>query len=308
MSTVSRVVVTGATGLIGRAVVAALRERGDEVVALTRSGDRAGSLADLGADVRAWPSPTETPPPADALAGADAVVNLLGEPIAQRWSGPVKEAIRSSRVLGTRQLVSALRALEPDQRPAVLVSQSAIGFYGPLGDGAVDETSPPGSDFVADVAAKWEAEALAVADIMRVAVTRTGVVLARDGALAKMLPIFRLGIAGPIASGRQVMSWIHLDDAAGATLLCLSDAGASGPINFTSPGAVDNRAFTRALAAAIHRPAVIPVPTFALRLAYGEMAEVLTTGQRVVPARLQALGYDFRYPEINGALRAILGA
>ena len=294
--------------MIGRAVVAALRQRGDEVVALTRSGDRRDSLAGLGADVRTWPSPTETAPPTDALAGADAVVNLLGEPIAQRWTSAVKDEIRRSRVLSSRQLVSTLRALAPDQRPAVLVSQSAMGFYGPQGDGAVDESSPAGSDFLADVVCQWEAEALAAADIMRVAVTRTGLVLAHDGVLAKMLPIFRLGLGGPIASGRQVMSWIHLDDAVGATLLCLEDTRASGPVNLTSPGAVDNRAFTRALAAAIHRPAVIPVPGFALRVAYGEMGQILTTGQRVVPARLEALGYDFRYPEIKGALRAVLGA
>jgi uncharacterized protein (TIGR01777 family) len=301
------VVITGATGTIGVALAGALSARGDKVIALSRDAGRAARVLGPGVQVSAWADPTTEPPDAPALAGAGAVVNLLGEPISQRWSAEVKQRIRDSRVIATRNLVAGLRALEAGERPRVLVSQSATGFYGPLGERAVDETAPAGSDFLAGVVRDWEAEALALAGEARVVVTRTGVVLApAGGALAKMLPFFRLGIGGPVASGRQYIAWVHLDDVVGAILCCLDDEQAAGPVNVTAPAPVSNREFSRALGRVLRRPAVLPVPSFALRLLYGEMAQIVTTGQRVMPARLGALGYEFVYPQLEPALRAAL--
>ena len=282
----TRVVVTGATGLIGRAVVGALVARGDSVLGLSRDAVRAGDTLGPGIEVQVWSDPISSPPPSEALAGADGVIHLLGEPIAQRWSGDAKQRILDSRVLSTRNLVSGLRALQPGARPHVLVSQSAVGYYGPRGEEPLDESAPPGVDFVADVVSQWESEALAARDELRVVLTRTGVVLSpQGGALAKMLPFFRLGIGGPVAGGRQYLPWVHLDDVVGAILFCLDDQRASGPVNVTAPTPVDNADFSRALGRVLKRPAVLPVPGFALSLLYGEMSEIVTTGQRAVPAQ-----------------------
>jgi uncharacterized protein (TIGR01777 family) len=306
---VTKVVVTGATGLIGRAVLRRLVDRGTEVVALSRDRDHAQATLGAGVQVALWRDPLAEPAPLDALAGADAVVHLLGEPIAQRWSAEVKRRISQSRELGTRNLVATLLALTDTERPAVLVSQSALGFYGPLTDQPVDESAPAGSDFLADVVRRWEAEALAASDRMRVVVTRTGVVMAASGgALAKMLPFFRLGIGGPVAGGRQYVSWIHLDDVVGGILLSAEDPRAAGPINVTAPRPVDNAEFSRALGKVLHRPAVLPVPSFALSLLYGEMSEIVTTGQRVIPAKLLELDYRFAWPELEPALANVLSA
>lgn len=304
-----RVLVTGATGTIGAALCRALSERGDTVIALSRDPDRARrALGATAAQTLGWRRPTVEQPPPEALAGADAVVNLLGAPISQRWSAQAKREIYDSRVLGTRQLVRALRALPDAQRPRTLISQSASGFYGPRGSEPVDETAPPGADWLAQVVVAWESEALAGGDLMRVAVTRTGVVLSpRGGALARMLPFFRLGLGGPVAGGRQYLSWIHLDDVTGALLHCLDAPRAEGAINLTAPHPVTNAEFARALGRALHRPALLPVPAFALRALYGEMAMIVTTGQAVRPARLQLLGYSFRWPEIGPALASVLG-
>jgi uncharacterized protein (TIGR01777 family) len=305
----TRVVVTGATGLLGRAVVQKLVERGSEVVALSRDRDLA--QAKLAADVQVaqWRDPLAEPAPLDALAGADAVVHLLGEPISQRWSTEVKQRISRSRELGTRNLVAALLALADAERPGVLVSQSAVGFYGPLTDQPVDESAPAGTDFLADVVRRWEAEALVASDRMRVVLTRTGLVLARSGgALAKMLPFFRLGIGGPVAGGRQYVSWIHLDDVVGGLLFGVDDPRVAGPINVVAPNPVDNAEFSRSLGKVLHRPAVLPVPSLALSLLYGEMAEIVTTGQRVVPGKLLQLDFRFVWPELEPALANVLGA
>ncbi len=303
-----RVAITGATGTIGAALARALARRGDELTALSRDVQRAERVLGAGVQVRAWPDPTAAPPEASALAGADAVVNLLGEPISQRWSDAAKQRIKDSRVLGTRNLVVGLRGLPAGERPKVLVSQSATGVYGPLGEQTVDERTPGGSDFLAGVVRDWEAEALGAGEDLRVVLTRTGVVLAPDGgALAKMLPFFRVGIGGPVASGRQYLPWVHLDDVVGAILLCLADTRATGPINVTAPTPVDNREFSRTLGRVLHRPAVLPVPAFALRLLYGEMAEIVTTGQRAIPARLSELGYQFARPALADALQDVLG-
>jgi uncharacterized protein (TIGR01777 family) len=301
-----RVVLTGATGTIGRAVADALIGRGDTVVALSRSPESARQKLP-GVEAHAWEQPTQAPPPEAALSGADAVIHLLGEPISQRWSESAKREIRDSRVLATRQLTKGLRALPEAQRPRVLVSQSATGFYGPRDDQPVDESSAPGKDFLAELVTAWEAEAMTAADLMRVAVTRTGVVLSSEGgALETMLPFFKLGIGGPVAGGRQYVSWIHLDDVVGALLLCLDDEGAEGPVNLTAPTPVTNAEFSRALGRALHRPAFLPVPAFAIKLLYGEMSTIVTTGQRVRPERLKQLRYEFRQGELDPALRSVL--
>ena len=287
----SRVTVTGGTGLIGRQVVDALRARGDEVTVLSRNAP--GTVH--------WTDPTAEPPPAEALAGRDAVMHLLGEPVAQRWTDKAKRRIRASRELGTRQLVAGLRALAESERPKVLVSASAEGRY-PRGDEPVDESAPAGDGFLANVVEAWEAEARKAEDLgMRVALSRTGVVLAPGGgALAKMLLPFKLGVGGPVAGGRQYVPWVHMDDVVGA-LLFLLDNG-RGAYNVTAPEPVTNKELSKALGRALHRPAVMPVPAFALKVLYGEMSTIVTTGVRAVPKRLLEEGYTFRRPDLDDAL------
>jgi uncharacterized protein (TIGR01777 family) len=304
-----RVVITGATGTIGVALSAALHARGDSVVALTRDAERGRRVLGVDAEVHAWPDPLAMPAPAGALAGSDAVVHLLGEPVAQRWTDGAQRRIRESRVLSTRNLVSALNALADGERPGVLVSQSATGYYGPRGDEPVDESAPAGTDFLAEVVIAWEYEAHQADANMRVALTRTGVVLSPSGgALGKMLPFFKLGIGGPVAGGHQYVPWIHLDDVVGALLCAVDDAAAAGPVNVTAPNPATNAQLSRVLGRVLHRPAVLPVPAFALKLLYGEMAEMVTTGQRARPSQLQQLGYRFEHPELEEALRDVLGS
>jgi uncharacterized protein len=303
----TRVVVTGATGTIGRAVCRALAERGDQVVALSRDRDRAQQTLGSEIEVAAWPRPSEQPPRASALSGSDAVIHLLGEPVDQRWTEEAKARIRESRVGSTGMLVAALRELPDGERPRVLVSQSATGFYGARGDQELAENAPPGKDFLATVVVDWEEQAAAAGDLLRVVTIRTGVVLAPSGgALAKMLPPFRLGIGGPVAGGGQYVPWVHVDDVVAALLFCLDHDEVRGPVNLTAPTPVTNAELSRALGRVLHRPAVVPVPGFALRLMYGEMAEIVTTGQRVVPAALRQLGFEFRHPELEAALRDVL--
>jgi uncharacterized protein (TIGR01777 family) len=300
-----RVAVTGATGLIGSALVRELQARGDEVTVLTRDEERAATELP-GAVVYGWRSPTREAAPSEAFAGRDAVVNLAGEPIAQRWTDDAKRRIRASRELGTRNLVEGLRAA-PEPRPRVLVSQSAIGWYGARGDEPVDESAPAATgDFLADVVAAWEAEARVAEGLgMRVALTRTGVVLsAAGGALEKMLPPFKLGVGGPVAGGGQYVPWIHLDDVVGAMLFCIDDERASGPINVTAPEPVTNKVLSKTLGRVLVRPTLTPVPAFAVKFLYGEMASIVTTGVRAIPKRLQELGYQYRRPELEPALRA----
>ena len=301
-----RVAVSGATGTIGRALVDELGERGDEVTALSRDAERASQ--NLGVPAERWAAPTEEPPPAAALSGHDAVVHLIGETIAQRWSDEAKREIRDSRVLSTRNLVTGLRDLPAADRPRVLVSQSGAGFYGERGDEPLDESAPAGDDFVARMVVEWEAEASAAAELgLRVALTRTGPVLSEGGALGKMLPFFKMGLGGPVAGGRQYFPWVHLDDVIGAMLFCLDTDTASGPLNVTAPEPVTNREFSRALGRVLHRPAFAPVPGLAVKTLYGEMAMIVTTGQRAIPARLTELGYSFRRPELEDALREATG-
>jgi uncharacterized protein (TIGR01777 family) len=302
-----RVVVTGATGLIGSALVDALRERGDVPVALARSTESAREKLGAGVEVHRWAAPESEPPPTQALAGAGGVVHLLGEPVDQRWSDAAKRRIRDSRVRSTTLLADALTALSPEERPAVLVSQSASGYYGVRGDEPLSEDAAPGDDFLAGVVVEWEAAARRAEPALRVVETRTGVVLSGEGgALAKMLPFFKLGIGGPVAGGRQYVPWIHLDDVVAGLLRCLDDERLSGPVNLTAPNPVTNAELSRTLGRVLHRPAFLPVPGFALKLLYGEMAQVVTTGSRVVPDRLQAVGHSLHFPDLEPALRAAL--
>jgi uncharacterized protein (TIGR01777 family) len=299
-----RVTLTGATGLIGPALLAALRADGSEVTVLSRDPARA---RELGADALAW-DPMQEPAPAEALAGRDAVVHLAGEPIAQRWTAATKRTIRDSRVLGTRRLIDGLEAVDALARPRALVSSSAIGYYGARGEEPLDEDSPAGEDFLARVCVEWEAEARRASALgLRAVQIRTGVVLNRaGGALAKMLPPFRLGLGGPVAGGRQYMSWIHREDLVGIVLAAVSDERWSGPVNATAPEPVPNRDFAQALGKALGRPALLPVPGAALRALYGEMASIVTTGARAVPAKALVLGYRFGHPDLEEALRAAL--
>lgn len=301
-----KVAVTGATGTIGSALVRELLVRGDEVIALSRRPSRA--RATLGIEAAGWERPKSEPAPVDALRGRDGVVNLLGEPLAQRWTEAAKQEIRDSRILGTRNLVAALAGLAEGERPRVLVSQSGIDWYGARGDEPVDESEPPASDFLAQIIADWEAEARRAEELgVRVVTTRTGMVLSESGALEKMLPPFRLGVGGPVAGGRQYVSWVHLDDVAGALAFCLHTEAATGPVNVTAPEPVTNGEFSKALGQVLRRPAVMPVPALALKVLYGEMAVVVTTGRRAAPRRLQGLGYEFRRPDLEDALRDATG-
>ncbi len=306
---VRRVTLTGATGLIGPQLVTALRARDYEITVLTRNPERAREK--LGAvEAIHWDLMSEAAP-AEALVGREAVVHLAGEPVAQRWSGAVKCTIRESRVRGTTNLIEGLRLAERSQigeRPRVLVSSSAIGYYGPHGEEPLDEDAPPGSDFLAQACVEWEREAAKAEELgMRVVTVRTGIVLdATGGALSKMLPPFRLGIGGPVAGGRQYMSWIHTEDLLGIMLAALEDERWSGPVNATAPQPLPNRDFSRVLGRVLGRPAFAPVPALALRLLYGEMAEIVTTGARVVPAKALVLGYEFRHPQLEEALRSAL--
>jgi uncharacterized protein len=302
-----RVAVTGATGTIGRAVVGELTARGDQVTALSRDGERARRALDT--EAVTWADPKAERAPLDALRGRDAVVHMLGETAAQRWSDEARREIRDSRVLATRNLVDALGELPEAERPRVLVSQSATGWYGHRGDERLNESEPAGDDFLAGVVRDWEAEARrAEPHGVRVVLTRTGVVLSESGgALDKMLPFFKLGIGGPVAGGRQYVPWVHLDDVAGAVAFALDTEAARGPVNVTAPEPVTNRKLSKTLGRVLGRPTFAPVPALAVKLLYGEMAEIVTTGQRAVPARLEELGYTFRRPELEAALRAATG-
>jgi uncharacterized protein (TIGR01777 family) len=303
-----RVAATGATGMIGSALVRALVERRDEVTALSRNAGRASEA--LGVPAETWADPEAEQPPLDALRGRDGVVHLLGEVIAQRWSDEAKREIRDSRVLSTRNLVAALAELSFEERPRVLVSGSGAGWYGHRGDERLDEsTSEPGDDFLAQLSADWEAEARGAEELgVRVVLNRTGVVLSDSGgALEKMLPFFKAGIGGPVAGGRQYVPWVHVDDVVGATIFALDNESLSGPVNVTAPEPVTNKELSRTLGRVLRRPAFAPVPALAVKALYGDMAQIVTTGQRAMPAALSAAGYRFKRPDLEAALRDATG-
>ena len=300
-----KILLTGATGLVGSRLVRALRERGDGVVVLSR--DPVAAQRSLGVEAHAW-KPESEPAPAAAFAGVDAVVHLAGAPVSEKWTDEHKKAILVSRETGTRNLVAGIAALNADQRPATLVSASAVGYYGPRGDDPVPESTPPADDFLADVCVRWEAEALKAQDLgLRVVLLRTGIVLDADGgALKTMLTPFRLGVGGPVAGGGQYMPWIHADDTVGLYLAAIDDASWSGPYNAAAPTPVTNKEFSKALGHVLHRPAVSPVPAFAIKLLYGEMAQLVLTGQRATPDRALEAGYTFAHPDLDEALTSTL--
>ena len=296
-----RALVTGATGFIGQRLLASL----ERPVILSRRPEVAKRTVG-NAEVFAW-EPESGPPPIASLDGVDVVFNFAGESVAGgRWTAQRKERIRSSRIVGTRNLVDGIESQK--KRPRVLVSASAVGYYGSRGDEVLQESAAPGSDFLAEVCQAWEAEAQRAAQFgVRVVTPRIGLVLGRGGgALARILIPFRLGLGGRLGSGRHWMPWIHLDDLVGI-FLHAAKSGISGPMNAVGPSPVTNREFTRALAAALHRPAVFPVPAFALRVMLGELASVLLASQRVVPHVAVSAGYRFRYTSLDDVLGEILG-
>jgi uncharacterized protein (TIGR01777 family) len=300
-----KVLVTGASGFIGAAVCDALLVRGDSVVGLTRDPARSRTTNPSVVWHR-W-EPTLERPPAEAFEGVDGVIHLLGEKIDQRWTDEAKQRIMESRRTGTHNLVGAIAGLE--RKPKVLVSQSAIGYYGDRGDAIVDESAEPGEGFDAEVVQEWEAAAREVEGAgVRLAIVRTGHVLdPRGGFLAALLTPFKLGVGGPLAGGKQYVSWVHIDDEVGILLWALDNEKVSGVINSTAPNPVTNRSFSKALGRALGRPAVMPVPGITLDLMYGrEFGAVLRGGQRVLPRRALDLGYGFRHPELDEALDDLL--
>jgi uncharacterized protein (TIGR01777 family) len=306
------VFVTGGTGLIGTRLVRALCGRGDRVTVLTRRCEAAPALQGPTCTVLAG-DPNKPGPWADAVADCDAVVNLAGENLfSKRWGTAFKQVLRDSRIRSTQNVVAALE-MHPTRAtgdPKVLVNASAVGYYGPRGDEELTEDSPPGSDFLAGLCVEWEAAARrAEAFGVRVAVVRIGVVLAPDGgALKQMLPQFRTGMGGPIGSGKQWVSWVHVGDVVHILQRALDNHAARGPINGMSPNPVRNQEFAQTLGRVLQRPSVITTPAFAVRLMLGEVAEVVLTGQRVLPTKLPALGYAYQFPTLEPALTDLLKA
>jgi uncharacterized protein (TIGR01777 family) len=284
---VMNVAITGASGMIGKRLRQRVVEAGQMALPISRA---AGDSA-MG----------------EILASADAIVHLAGEPVAQRWTDAAKKRIRDSRVEGTRHLVNAMSA--QSHRPRVLVCASAVGYYGSRGDQILTEASSPGTDFLARVVVEWEEAAqLAESLDMRVVRMRFGMVLGHGGALAKMLPPFRFGLGGRLGSGHQWMAWIHIDDAVNLILFALNYAAVRGAVNATAPHPVTNEEFTGRLALELHRPAILPVPGFALKLAFGEMSDMVLASQRVLPTVAKSAGFRFQYPDLQTALGNLLAA
>jgi uncharacterized protein len=304
---VKKVLITGGSGFVGRRLVEELAARGDQVTVLARDAGRARGHFPDRVRCAAW-TPGKEGPWVEELAVVDAVVNLAGEPVAQRWSQAAKDRIVKSRVDATRVLVDAIG--KAAHKPSVLVCASAIGIYGPHApDEAIDERTEPGQGFLASVAERWEEAARAVeAHGLRAVEVRLGVVLGEGGgALEKMLIPFKLFAGGPIGAGKQVVSWVHRDDVVGMILLALDDDRVKGPLNAVSPNPVTSNELAHALGAVLNRPSWLRTPAAAVQLAMGEAAEILTTGQRVLPARAIELGYEFRYARLVPALESILG-
>ncbi len=300
-----RVLVTGASGTIGRALCDALFARGDDVVGLTRDPGSA-RLANPRVTWHRWDPTLERPDPA-AFEGVDGVVHLLGERIDQRWTDEAKERIMESRRQGTHNLAQAIAGLE--NPPKAMVSQSAVGYYGDRGDQEVDESDGPGTSFDSQVVQAWEAAAHELDPTgIRLVVTRTGQVLSAEGGMLKeMLTPFKLGVGGPLSGGEQYIAWIHIDDEIGVLLWALDNEKVIGVVNASSPNPATNKDFSKALGRALNRPAVMPVPGLVLDAKFGrEFGQVLRGGQRVIPKRTLDLGYQFSYPDLDAALRDLL--
>jgi uncharacterized protein (TIGR01777 family) len=294
-----RIVIAGGTGLLGAALVRELTRDGVAVTVLTRRPRQPQQVRwdPYGSEASEW---------AHTLDGADAVVNLVGASINRRWTPAYKRELWNSRVRATRTLVAAMKSVR--RVPAVFVSGSAVGIYGNRGDEAVTEQTPPGSDFLATLAAQWESEALAARPAARVVLVRSGIVLDRHaGALPRMALPFRLFGGGRLGSGRQYISWIHRNDWTSMVRWAMANASVTGPLNATAPNPLMNMEFARTLGRVLRRPAFVPAPEFALRLALGEMADVVLGGQRVIPVVASSLGFSFQYPLLEGALQAIYG-
>jgi uncharacterized protein (TIGR01777 family) len=299
-----KLVITGASGFIGTALCRQLLQRGHRLTLLTRGAPREPNTVDkrwhhwTPGTLRDWDA---------ELDGADGVINLAGEPIAEKkWTATQRRRLEKSRVDTTHVLVQA--CAKARQRPKFLINASAVGYYGPHGDEIVTEDAPPGTDFLSQLCLNWETEAKRAEPLgMRVVLLRTGIVLgAGGGALEKMVPPFKWFSGGPLGSGKQWMSWIHLDDHVALILYLIDHQQAVGPINGTAPNPERNKDFSRALGKVLHRPSWMPVPGILLRIGLGDMADMLLTGQRVVPAAAQRLGFEFRYPTLPEALKACM--
>ncbi len=296
-----KITISGASGLIGRRLMKSLAADGHSLSVLSR---HAGTNMPGGVKLFVW-DPARGEPTPDSLRDSDAVINLAGEPVGQRWSADVKQRIRDSRVLGTRNLVQAMAKLP--RPPATLICGSAVGYYGSRGDETLVESSTQGTGYLAELCVAWEKEAMAAEELgVRVVRLRTGLVLdARGGALQRMLPPFRMALGGKLGSGKQWMPWIHIQDLVGLIQFALVQP-LKGPLNGVAPYPVVNADFTKALAAALKRPAIFPVPGFALRLLFGEMSEILLASQRAVPKAAEAEGFSFRYTQLAQALADLL--
>ena len=302
-----RVAVIGGTGFIGQALIRALRERGDSVITLSRDIFRAKEILGDGIELVDWGAEGRSGPWEGEISRSDAVLNFAGESIfAKRWDSAYKSRIWSSRVDRTQQIIEAIG--RKSQRPRILINASAIGVYGSRGDESLDESAAPGNDFLAQMVQAWEAEAAKGEALgLRVVRLRTGVVLEKSGgALAQMLPPFKLFLGGWMGTGRQYFSWIHRDDLVGIILYALDHDTIHGAVNATAPQPATNKEFSVALGQALHRPVLFPVPAFALRVMLGEAAEAILSGQNVVPKAITAAGYQFKYPKLAGALQSIL--
>ncbi len=297
-----KITISGASGLIGRPLMKSLGNAGHSLHVLSR---HAGMNVPAGVRVSAW-DPVKSEAPADSLREADAVVHLAGETVAQRWTVEAKRRIRDSRVIGTRNLVQALAKLP--QRPEALLCASGVGYYGSRGDEILEESSGPGTGYLADVCKTWEDEARGAEALgMRVVRVRIGIVLdPRGGALQSMLPPFRIGLGGRMGSGRQWMSWIHIQDLVELFRYAAERPAVRGVVNGTAPNPVVNADFTRALASVLRRPAIFPAPEFMMHLIFGEMASLLFESQRAIPKETEAAGFTFRFPQLPAALADLL--
>ena len=304
-----KVAITGATGFVGSRLVEKLKAEGHQILVLTRNQERAKRIFPASTfpnlEVFAY-RPAESGNWQQSIADCDAVVNLAGEPIAERWTPEHKKAILESRQLGTRKIVEAIALAEP--KPSVLINASAIGYYGTSETATFDEDSPGGNDFLAEVCKKWEAEAQKVKEAgVRLVILRTGIVLDKDGgALAKMLPPFKLFAGGPLGSGRQWFSWIHRDDLVNLIVEALKRPDIEGTFNATAPNPVRMNQFCQTLGEVMNRPSWLPVPAFALETLLGEGAKVVLEGQQVLPKKIQSIAFQYQYPTLKSALEGII--
>ncbi len=298
-----KILITGATGFIGKALVRALLQHGDTIIVVSRSSRVSQSSEGRVRHIQ-W-NPEDEKTVLKEIDGVDGVINLAGEPIAQRWTEKRKEKILKSRVQATRIIHQSIK--EATVKPKVLINASAIGFYGPHQNEALAEEAPVGAGFLAEVCKIWEAHAICVEDFnIRVVRLRIGVVLDQEGgALKKMLPPFQIGLGGWLGSGNQWFSWIHKEDLIRLILFCLDHESIKGPVNAVSPLPVTNKVFSLVLAQVLKRPCLFPVPAFMLRLMMGEMSEMLLTGQRVIPKKAQEFGFSYQYPDLRRALDEI---